>query len=87
MRDEVFKPLQMNRTSVHVAPEQAAYVVQNYDAAGAPSPWSTTTTAHRPCAQASRPDPLRPVSPEEPRARPKPILGPASWISFTGRPP
>ena len=34
MKDEVFKPLQMNRTSVHIAPELAAYVVQNYDAAG-----------------------------------------------------
>jgi hypothetical protein len=38
MKDEVFKPLQMNRTSVHVAPELAADVVQNYDAAGQPLP-------------------------------------------------
>ncbi len=38
MRDEVFKPLQMNRTSVHVAPELTAYAVQNYDAAGKPLP-------------------------------------------------
>jgi CubicO group peptidase (beta-lactamase class C family) len=38
MKEEVFKPLQMNRTSVHVAPELAAYAVQNYDAAGKPLP-------------------------------------------------
>ena len=38
MKDEVFKPLQMNRTSVHIAPELAAYAVQNYDAAGKPLP-------------------------------------------------
>ena len=36
MRDEVFRPLQMTRTSVHVAPELTAYAVQNYDAAGRP---------------------------------------------------
>jgi CubicO group peptidase (beta-lactamase class C family) len=34
MKREVFEPLQMNRTSVHIAPELAAYAVQNYDAAG-----------------------------------------------------
>ena len=38
MKDEVFKPLQMNRTSVHIAPELAAYAVQNYDATGRPLP-------------------------------------------------
>ena len=38
MNDEVFKPLVMNRTSVHIAPELAAYAVQNYDAAGRPVP-------------------------------------------------
>jgi len=38
MNDEVFRPLQMNRTSVYVAPELAAYAVQNYDTAGEPLP-------------------------------------------------
>jgi len=38
MKDEVFQPLQMNRTSVHIAPELADYAVQNYDAAGKPLP-------------------------------------------------
>jgi CubicO group peptidase (beta-lactamase class C family) len=36
MKDEVFGPLQMHRTSVHVAPELAAHAVQNYDATGTP---------------------------------------------------
>ena len=36
MKDEIFTPLQMNRTSVHVAPALAAHAVQNYDAAGTP---------------------------------------------------
>lgn len=38
MRDEVFRPLGLSRTSVDVAPELSAYVVQNYDAAGRPVP-------------------------------------------------
>jgi len=38
MNDEVFKPLNMDRTAVHVAPELAAHAVQNYDAAGRPLP-------------------------------------------------
>jgi len=38
MKREVFEPLQMNRTSVHIAPELAAHAVQNYDAAGRPLP-------------------------------------------------
>jgi len=38
MRDEVFRPLQMNRTSVRIAPELAAHAVQNYDAMGRPVP-------------------------------------------------
>jgi len=36
MKREVFEPLQMNSTSVHIAPELAACAVQNYDAAGRP---------------------------------------------------
>lgn len=36
MRDEVFKPLGMSRTSVHYPPELAAYAVQNYDEKGNP---------------------------------------------------
>jgi CubicO group peptidase (beta-lactamase class C family) len=38
MKQEVFTPLDMKRTSVHVTPELAAYAVQNYDAAGKPVP-------------------------------------------------
>ncbi len=38
MKERVFKPLQMNRTSVHITPDLAAYAVQNYDAAGRPLP-------------------------------------------------
>lgn len=38
MTDAVFRPLQMNRTSVYVAPELTAYAVKNYDAAGRPLP-------------------------------------------------
>jgi len=38
MKDEVFKPLQMNRTSVHISPGLEAYSVQNYDVAGKPLP-------------------------------------------------
>ncbi len=36
MRDEVFEPLGLSRTSVHVTPELAPHVVQNYDASGKP---------------------------------------------------
>jgi len=36
MKDEVFGPLQMHRTSVRVAPELGAHAVQNYDATGTP---------------------------------------------------
>ncbi len=38
MNDEVFRPLQMDSTSVHIAPELTAHAVQNYDAAGRPLP-------------------------------------------------
>jgi CubicO group peptidase (beta-lactamase class C family) len=38
MKEEVFNPLDMKRTSVHIAPELAAYAVQDYDAAGKPVP-------------------------------------------------
>jgi len=38
MREEVFKPLGMSRTSVHFTPEMAPHVVQNYDASGNPLP-------------------------------------------------
>jgi len=38
MRDEVFKPLGMSRTSVHVPPELRDGAVQGYDAAGKPLP-------------------------------------------------
>jgi len=38
MNGEVFRPLQMDRTSVHVPPELTAYAVQNYDGAGRPLP-------------------------------------------------
>jgi CubicO group peptidase (beta-lactamase class C family) len=38
MREEVFKPLGMSRTSVHFTPELAPHVVQNYNAAGNPLP-------------------------------------------------
>lgn len=38
MREEVFEPLGLSRTSVHFTPDLAPYVVQNYDAAGKPLP-------------------------------------------------
>ncbi|MFO7733805.1 MAG: serine hydrolase domain-containing protein [Candidatus Aminicenantes bacterium] len=36
MREEVFTPLGLRRTSVHFTPDLAPHVVQNYDAAGNP---------------------------------------------------
>lgn len=36
MREEVFEPLGLSRTSVHFTPDLAPHVVQNYDAAGKP---------------------------------------------------
>jgi len=38
MREEVFEPLGMSRTSVYSTPDLAPHVVQNYDAAGKPLP-------------------------------------------------
>lgn len=38
MREEVFTPLGLSRTSVHFTPDLAPHVVQNYDAAGKPLP-------------------------------------------------
>lgn len=38
MRDEVFGPLGMSRTSVHFPPEMSPHVVRTYDAAGKPLP-------------------------------------------------
>ena len=38
MAEEVFKPLAMSRTAIHVPSELAAYAVQNYDEAGNPVP-------------------------------------------------
>jgi len=38
MSEEVFKPLAMSRTAVHVPPELATFTVQNYDEAGKPLP-------------------------------------------------
>jgi len=38
MREEVFEPLGLSRTSVHFTPDLAPHVVQNYDPAGKPLP-------------------------------------------------
>ena len=73
MRDEVFRPLGLSRTSVDVAPELSAYAVQNYDAAGRPVPSLTYDHDGASAVYSSVHDldSLRAVPPEDACSRPE----------------